>query len=73
MLKKMMLKKAWLSNKVANFVASERGDVNVVSIVVLIGIAIILAFAFRKGISAILETLINTIRGNATKTISMAT
>lgn len=70
MLKKLMLKKAWLGNKVSNFMSDERGDVNVVSIVVLIGIAIILAVVFKDGIKKILNSLISAIGKNANKAIS---
>lgn len=70
MLKKMMLTKAWLGNKVSNFMSNERGDVNVVSIVVLIGIAIVLALVFRKSISKILNALLDSIGSKANSAIS---
>lgn len=70
MLKKMMLTKAWLGNKVSNFMSSERGDVNVVSIVVLIGIAIVLALLFKKSIGNILNTLFGSITTKATSAIA---
>ncbi|MGN0517983.1 MAG: Flp1 family type IVb pilin [Acutalibacteraceae bacterium] len=65
MLKKMMLTKAWLGNKVSNFMSNERGDVNVVSIVVLIGIAIVLALLFKNAIGGLLNTLLGTIKTKA--------
>lgn len=71
MLKKLMLTKAWLGNKVSNFMSDERGDVNVVSIVVLIGIAIILAIVFKDGIKKLLNTMISSITSNATNTIKV--
>lgn len=70
MLKKLMLTKAWLGNKVSNFMSDERGDVNVVSIVVLIGIAIILAVVFKDGIKKILNNLIKAIGKNANSAIA---
>lgn len=70
MLKKMMLTKAWLGNKVSNFMSDERGDVNVVSIVVLIGVAIVLALLFRKGIAKILNSLLNSIASKANSAMS---
>lgn len=70
MLKKLMLTKAWLGNKVSNFMSDERGDVNVVSIVVLIGIAIILAVVFKNGIKKILNNLIKAIGTNANSAIA---
>ena len=45
------------------FFTKENGDVNVVSIVVLIGI--VLAIIFRDAISSLIEDLLDTIRGNA--------
>ena len=48
----------------------ENGDVNVVSIVVLIGIAVLLAIIFRGAITNLLNTLFGTIENNATKAIS---
>ena len=47
------------------FFTKENGDVNVVSIVVLIGIAVVLAIIFRNSISDLIESLLNTIKGNA--------
>lgn len=50
--------------KAKEFVRKENGDVNVVSIVVLIGIAVLLAIMFRKAISNLLNTMFNTINKN---------
>lgn len=70
MLKKMMLTKAWLGNKVSNFMSDERGDVNVVSIVVLIGIAIVLAIVFKGSITKILKNLLKAISTKASSAIA---
>jgi hypothetical protein len=43
----------------------ENGDVNVVSIVVLIGIAIILAIAFKGAITTVLQNIFKSITQNA--------
>ena len=61
------LKLMALSAKCAlrRFFTKENGDVNVVSIVVLIGIAVVLAIIFRDAISSLIEDLLDTIRGNA--------
>lgn len=56
--------------KVRDFMYREDGDVNIVSIVVLIGIAIILAIVFRKAIVNLLENLFNQINTNANGVIS---
>jgi ABC-type lipoprotein release transport system permease subunit len=61
------LKLMALSAKCAlrRFFTKENGDVNVVSIVVLIGIAVVLAIIFRDAISDLITSLLKTIRGNA--------
>ena len=61
------LKLMALSAKCAlrRFFTKENGDVNVVSIVVLIGIAVVLAIIFRDAISSLIEDLLDTIKGNA--------
>lgn len=53
-----------------NFFEEENGDVNIVSMVVLIGIAVLLAVLFKEQISGLLETLFGTINDNATKAIN---
>ena len=55
--------------KFNEFCVKEDGDVNVVSIVVLIGIALILAIMFRGQIEKILGELFKTISSNADKAI----
>ncbi len=56
--------------KLREFVTKEDGDVNVVSIVVLIGIAVLLALIFRKAITNLLKSLFSTIEGNAQNAIN---
>ena len=51
--------------KLEGFLRDERGDVNVVSIVILIGIAVLLAAFFKDQIRDLLENLFRTITGNA--------
>ena len=51
--------------KLAKFFRDERGDVNIVSIVVLIGIAVVLAVIFKDAIADLLNTLLDAIRGKA--------
>jgi flagellin-like protein len=46
-------------------IRDEKGEVNVVAIVVLIGIAIALAVIFREAIGNLLRELINMITGKA--------
>lgn len=54
----------WLSMslKAKSFFTDEEGDVNIVSIVVLIGIAVILAIAFKDAIAGILKDLFGGIK-----------
>lgn len=52
------------------FLCEERGDVNVVSIVVLIGVAVILALLFKDSISTLLGSLFNTITNTATNVVT---
>lgn len=54
-----------LKAKTSRFLHDEKGEVNVVAIVVLIGIAIVLALLFKEQITGILESLLETIKGNA--------
>lgn len=65
-----MVLKNCLMGGVRDFLADEQGDVNVVSIVVLIGIAVLLAVLFRDQVKDLIEDLFKTISGNATKAVS---
>lgn len=47
----------------------ETGDVNVVAIVVLIGVAVLLAIVFKEQIAKILKTLFEKINTNATNAV----
>lgn len=55
--------------KFMQFCTNEKGDVNIVSIVVLIGIAVLLAVIFKDNIKELLEKLFNTITGTATNAV----
>lgn len=52
------------------FLYDEEGDVNVVSIVVLIGVAVLLAVVFKKQAKELIETLFETIGSSAGTAIS---
>lgn len=56
--------------KMNEFLTREDGDVNVVSIVVLIGVAVTLALVFKDTAKKILDELLNAIKGNATTAIN---
>lgn len=54
-----------VKSAINRFVTDEAGEVNVVSIVVLIGIAVLLALIFKDGITQLLDALMDTITENA--------
>lgn len=57
--------KAVAGAKLYNFFHDEKGEVNIVATVVLIGIAVLLAIVFKNQIAKLLNTLITTITGQA--------
>lgn len=66
MLQKMDIFLRMAKYKTRAFLTDEKGDVNIVSMVVLIGIAVVLAIVFRDKISELIGTLLGTIEQNAT-------
>lgn len=56
--------------KIREFCTKEDGDVNIVSIVVLIGIAVLLAIVFKDAIGGLINDLLETITGNATGAVN---
>ena len=54
-----------MKSKLKNLFTDEKGEVNIVAIVVLIGIAVLLALIFKEQISGLITSLINTIKGQA--------
>ncbi len=57
-------------NSVKRILSDEKGEVNVVAIVLLIGVAVILVAVFKDAIVGLLNSLLETIKGNATSVIS---
>ena len=57
---------------VKDIFTDETGEVNVVAIVVLIGVAVLLAIVFKNQIASLLNDLFSTIGGNADKAINEA-
>lgn len=55
---------------VRSFAKEEKGAVDIVAIVVMIGIAVLLAVLFRTQITQLLNTLFETISGNAEQAVS---
>ena len=51
--------------KFQRFLRDERGDVNIVSIVVLIGVAVLLAIVFKDFLGNLLKDMLNSIGGKA--------
>ena len=67
-----MLDSLWFTAKarVQAFLTDEKGDVNIVSMVVLIGVAVLLAIVFKDQISALVTGLLNTITQNANDVVN---
>lgn len=55
---------------VTNFFYDEQGDVNIVSMVVLMGIAVLLAVIFKGKIKTLIENLSDTVETNATNAVN---
>lgn len=70
MMKYMSTMMAIAKAKFYSFLHDEKGDVNIVSIVVLIGIAVLLAIVFKDAIADLLDSLLTTITGNATGAVN---
>lgn len=62
--------KAVAGAKLYSFFHDEKGEVNIVATVVLIGIAVLLAIIFKDAIGNLIKSLLNTISGNATNAVS---
>ena len=56
--------------KVEGFFRKEDGEVNIIAIVVLIGIAILLALIFKDRIAALINSLFDTIDTNAQNAVN---
>lgn len=56
--------------KMREFLCKEDGEVNIISMVVLIGIAVALAMVFRDKIKTIMDGLLSTIDGNTKTAVS---
>lgn len=54
-----------LKLRAEEFFTNEDGDTNIVSMVVLIGIAVLLAIVFKDAIGSLIESLLETITKNA--------
>ena len=71
MLQKILYLGVLAKSKLDSFIREERGDVNIVSIVVLIGIAVVLAIVFKDAIGGLINTLLQQITNNANNAIQL--
>jgi flagellin-like protein len=55
--------KIWLSAKIGRFIKDERGEVNIVATIILLGIAVLLAVAFREQIGELVNEIFTKISG----------
>jgi len=65
MIQNLMVLGTMAKIKLRQMFSDEKGEVNIVAIVVLIGIAVLLALIFKSQIEGLLETLFGTITENA--------
>lgn len=65
----LTMMKMWLQAKLGKFVKDEKGEVNIVAMVILIGIAVVLAIIFKDAIGSLINSLLNQIKGNANNAI----
>ena len=59
-----------IKGKMSRMLSDERGEVNIVAIVILIGIAVLLALIFKDFVADLLESLFDTIEQYATNAIN---
>jgi flagellin-like protein len=59
--------KIWLSTKLGRFIKDERGEVNIVATIILLGIAVLLAVAFREQIGELVDKIFTKISGKGEK------
>jgi flagellin-like protein len=55
--------KIWLSTKLGRFIKDERGEVNIVATIILLGIAVLLAVFFREQIGKLVSDIFTKISG----------
>lgn len=68
----MFVRKAYVKTVCAarTFLFDEEGDVNIVSMVVLIGVAVLLAVVFKKQIGTLITNLLNNITNSSTDVVT---
>lgn len=70
MVQNLMMLGSMARLKLRQLFSDEKGEVNIVAIVVLIGIAVLLALFFKEQIEGLLGTLFGTIKDSATSAIT---
>lgn len=70
MMQNIMMMGYMLQEKLKKLFSDEKGEVNIVAIVVLIGIAVLLALFFKEQIMGLLRSLFGTITQSATNAVS---
>jgi ABC-type Mn2+/Zn2+ transport system permease subunit len=70
MLKAIIVLAAFAKARLREFLTKEDGEVNIVAIVVLIGIAIVLAILFRNQITGLLNSLFGQVNESAKNAIT---
>lgn len=69
MLQKLDALYFWARFKMNTFLRDEKGEVNIVAMVVLIGVAVLLAIVFKDAISNLINDLLKTITQKAKTTV----
>ena len=59
-----------LKLKAMGFLKDEKGEVSIVSMVVLIGVAVLLAIVFKDAIGNLIQNLLDTIETNASNVVN---
>lgn len=61
---------ATLDLRIKNFLSEEKGAVDIVAIVVIIGVAVLLAIVFKDQLGKLIKSLFDTISGNSTDVVN---
>ncbi len=59
-----------LAEKLTGFAKEEKGAVDIVAIVVIIGVAVLLAIVFKDALGELIGSLFDSISGNATNVVN---
>ena len=69
LIQSLMMFGSFAKLKIRQMFTDEKGEVNIVAIVVLIGIAVLLALVFKEQITILLQSLFGTITEKATNAV----